>query len=173
MKKSTLLLIGILLMASCSTTDRISMTPTYSTFETERKDIRGDMTAISFVLFKKWVAFRGTYYITVNHGYRGIETETGIMVYWQGPEWAFINRLLIKTDNKLISLSGESQRVVKSDATVKEVLFLILSEENINDLMGTEHLTVQIEGENYNSNPYEIPYKGILELKKFLTSIKN
>ena len=94
MKKIFFIILFIALV-SCSTTDRISMTPTYSTFKTERKDIRGDMTAISFVLLKKWVAFRGTYYITVNQGYQETYTETAIMVYWQSPDWAFINRLLI------------------------------------------------------------------------------
>jgi hypothetical protein len=161
------LVITMVILGACSTTTSFYRGSVYNTMTETSEDIRGTANISRLLLYKYVEMFGGGDIVTFDKFIQNDITLYTFFVLYQGADWRFIDELMIKIDDKLITLKDENPNRTtlrtQSGVFVEEQTHFVLDESTINDIKNCSSLVIQ-----FYDKPVTIPQEGIDALKKFL-----
>lgn len=159
------LIIFILLLSSCTTSDRLALSPLYSIKYNTVKDIKGDIDVSEMILYKD-LKFSSNDIITLMVLSRHDVKTFVLNVDYVGGYWKFIKEMQLKIDDEFFTIvDDDPSRIVGSGGSVSERVGFALSDEIIKKLKGCSSLVLQ-----YYVEPITLAPEAIGEIKKFLNT---
>ena len=162
-----ILLLPFVCFSQMSTADKLSMKKLYSITDETQDDIRGKINISRLLIYKdvKIMAAMNEL-VTIENLSQGDINYHVIRVYFVGPNWRFLEGIVLKIDDEIIDLKDENpERFTNrsSNVSVTEIVSIILSQEIKDKLLKCKTLVIQ-----YYGKPITIPAKGITAIKQFL-----
>jgi hypothetical protein len=153
----------ILLASSCTTADKLELTPLYKVKNHVVPNIKGDITVEEMIIHKDIGMAKGSNFITVSSLERLGHKTFIIYVDYSGGYWKFIEELQLKIDDEFYTLTDKdpSRRVLNGG--VEERAGFILSAEIVDKLKDCSALVLQ-----YYVDPFTMNAEAISNIKTFL-----
>ena len=125
-----MLILGITLLAGCTSTERLVMSRLYSITNQSSEDIRGTQN-LSRLLIHKRSNMSFSEAVTIDYFTQGNEYLYAITVEYYGPHWRFMNEIILKIDDTLITLTNDAPTRVVIGSYVSERVTFILNNDII------------------------------------------
>ncbi|NCB03476.1 MAG: hypothetical protein EOM67_15185 [Spirochaetia bacterium] len=154
----------ILLISSCTTSDKLYFTPLYEVKTRVIPNIAGDIKVDEMIIHKDVGIGKGNNFITLSSLERS-DTKTFLFyVDYTGGYWKFIEKLQLKIDGELFTLTDDDPSRLVLNGGVEERAGFILSKGIIEKLKNSSSLVLQ-----YYVDPFTMDAEAISEIKKFLS----
>jgi hypothetical protein len=162
--------VAMALFMSCQTTnENLAMSSLYSTSSTTMEDIRGTMERTQLLIYKD-VGMSGNTVVTLVKLTSGDTTVFYFVVDYLGPEWRFLDTLMLKIDNGSITTlkDDEPDRTTSRrgyNVYVRELVTFGIDSRITEQLKNCNELVIQ-----FDTQPIKIPENGINAIRQFLTN---
>lgn len=157
-------IVVILLASSCTTADKLELTPLYKVKSYVIPDIKGDINVGEMIIHKDIGMSKGSNFITLSSlGRQGKKTFV-FYVDYSGGYWKFIEKLQLKIDDEFFTLTDKDpSRIVGYGGGVEERAGFTLSSEIVEKLKTCSTLILQ-----YHVDPFTMNAEAISNIKSFL-----
>ena len=154
----------ILLISSCTTSDKLYFTPLYEVKTRVVPNIAGDIKVDEMIIHKDVGIGKGNNFVTLS-SLEQSDTKTFLFyVDYTGGYWKFIEKLQLKIDDELFTLIDDNpSRLVLNGGYVEERAGFILSKGIIEKLKNCSSLVLQ-----YHVDPLTMNADTISNIKSFL-----